>query len=103
MARFLIETAAALGHVMPTMPIARKLVKRGHEIVWITGRNYKDKIESTGARFEPLRGEVDPGEMKCYDFFPQLKKLTGLAQIKWYLKHIDLDPCPSQIESINGI
>ena len=103
MARFLVKTDAAVGHVMPTIPITRKLVERGHEIIWITGRNYKEKVESTGARFQPLQEEIDPGEMEWYDFCPQLKKLKGLAQIKWYLKHLDLDPCSLQIEIINKI
>lgn len=103
MARFLMKTDAAVGHVMPTIPIARKLVERGHEVVWITGRKYKEKVESTGARFQPLPEEIDPGDMEWYDFYPQLKKLKGLAQIKWYLKHVDLDPCSLQVESIKKI
>ena len=64
MARFLIKTDAAIGNVMPTMPIARMLVEREHEVVWITGRKYKEKVETTGARFHPLPQEIDPGEME---------------------------------------
>ena len=103
MARFLIMTDMAVGHVMPTMPIAKKLVERGHEVVWITGRKYKEKVESTGARFHPLPKEIDLGEMEYYDFYPEVKELKGLAQIKWYVKHVDLDPCARKIETINTI
>jgi len=98
-----MKTDAAVGHVIPTMPIARKLVERGHEVVWITGRKYKEKVETTGARFHPLPKESDPGEMEYYDFYPKVKELKGLAQIKWYLKHVDLDPCSREIETINKI
>jgi hypothetical protein len=41
--------------------------------------------------------------MEYYDFYPEVKKLKGLAQIKWYLKHVDLDPCLREIETINKI
>jgi len=85
------------------MPIARKLVERGHEVVWITGRMYREKVETTGARFHPLPKEIDPGEMEIYEFYPQMKKLKGLAQIKWIIKHIYLDACVLVIDTIDSI
>jgi UDP:flavonoid glycosyltransferase YjiC (YdhE family) len=33
MARFLIGTIPVVGHVSPAVPIARELVKRGHEVL----------------------------------------------------------------------
>ena len=84
MARFLITTGAVLGHVTPSMPIARKLVERRHEVVWITGRMYRERVETTGARFHPCPKEIDPGEMELYEFRPRLKELKGLPQIRWY-------------------
>ena len=59
MARFLLLTGAAAGHVNPVMQIARKLIERGHEVVWITGRRYQQKVEATGARFHPFPGEIE--------------------------------------------
>jgi len=103
MARFLITTDPSVGHVTPCTPIARKLVERGHEVVWITGRQYKDKVEATGARFHPLPKEIDPGEMEIYDFYPEMKERKGLAQIKWIMKHILLDACVPLIESIDTV
>ncbi|MFH1882906.1 MAG: glycosyltransferase [Planctomycetota bacterium] len=103
MARFLIMTGAALGHVTPCMPIARKLVERGHEVLWITGRRYKEKVEATGARFHPLPKESDPNGMEIYDFHPELKQLKGVAQIKWWVKHVFLDACAREIEAIETV
>ncbi|MGH8001340.1 MAG: glycosyltransferase [Brasilonema sp.] len=59
MARFLIGTIAATGHVNPALPIARKLVERGHEVWWYTGIGFKDKIEATGAHHVPIRTGID--------------------------------------------
>jgi MGT family glycosyltransferase len=96
-------TAAAVGHITPSIPIVRKLVERGHEVVWITGRQYREKVETTGARFRPCPEELDPGEMEWYEFRPILKELKGLAQIGWYIKHVFLDSCLRTIESIDAV
>lgn len=103
MARFLINTGPYPGHIAPSTPIVRKLIERDHEVVWITGRMYKEKVEATGARFHPLPKESDPNGMEVYDFYPELKKLKGLAQIKYWIKHIMLDSCSRDIEAFDTV
>jgi UDP:flavonoid glycosyltransferase YjiC (YdhE family) len=100
MARFLITTGPYPGHIAPSIPIVQKLVEGGHEIVWITGREYKEKVESTGARFHPLPKESDPDGMEIYDWHTELKKLTRLAQIKYWVKHIFLDSCARDMQTV---
>jgi MGT family glycosyltransferase len=96
-------TGAVPGHVTPCAPIARRLVDRGHEVLWITGRHYQEDVEATGAQFHPYPEELDPGAMEIYDFYPELKALKGLAQVKYWIKHVFLDGCPSVIESIDRV
>jgi len=103
MTRFLIMTGPYPGHFAPSMPIVRRLVECGHEVVWITGRQFKGKVETAGARFHPLPKESDPNEMETYDFYPELKKLKGLAQIKYWIKHIMLDACSRDIKAIDTV
>jgi len=103
MARFIIMTGPYPGHIAPTIPIARKLVDREHEVVWITGRTYRDKVETIGAKFHPLPDENDPDGMEVYDWHPTLKKLKGIAQIKYWIKHIMLDACKRDIEAIDKV
>lgn len=103
MARFLVMTVPYPGHLAPSIPIIQKLTKRRHDVVWITGREYKEKIEATGARFHPLPKESDPNGMEIYDWHPELKKLTGLAQIKYWLKHVVLDACIQEIDTIEAV
>jgi MGT family glycosyltransferase len=103
MARFLIMTVPYPGHLAPSIPIVRKLIERRHEVVWITGREYKEKIEATGARFHPLPKESDPNGMEVYDFHPKLKELKGLAQIKFWLKNVCIDACFRDIKVIDTI
>lgn len=65
----------------------------------LTGRVFKDQVESLGADFIPLPAQWDAGNQDVYDFFPALKSLTGLAQIKFYIKHIMY----AQIPDILGV
>jgi UDP:flavonoid glycosyltransferase YjiC (YdhE family) len=103
MARFLMMTGPYPGHVAPCLLIARKLVERNHQLVWITGCRYQEEVESTGARFYPLPEEIDPKGMEIYEFYPELKRLKGLAQIKWWIKHVFLDGALREIEALNAV
>jgi UDP:flavonoid glycosyltransferase YjiC (YdhE family) len=51
MARFLLSTMPALGHVNPFVPVAAELAMRGHEVAWHSGPRFRAVIEATGARF----------------------------------------------------
>lgn len=39
------------GHVNPTLPLAKELVKRGHLVTYVNAEEFRDKIERTGAKF----------------------------------------------------
>ncbi len=66
MARFLVATMAVPGHAAPMAPVVRKLVERGHEVVWYGSRFFQPKIEATGARFAPITSTLDYGDSEQY-------------------------------------
>ncbi len=103
MAKFLMMTGPFFGHVAPALPIARKLTEQEHEVTWITGRQYAARVEATGARFRPLPEESDPNGMEVYAFYPELGRLKGLAQVRYYLKHVFLDACAREMETIRSV
>jgi MGT family glycosyltransferase len=55
MAKFLISTMPAIGHVNPFLLTAAKLVERGHEVRWHTGPDFAEKVKATGAKFIPMK------------------------------------------------
>jgi UDP:flavonoid glycosyltransferase YjiC (YdhE family) len=59
MAKFLISTMPATGHVTPALPLAAELCRRGHEVVWHTGEEFSSAVARTGARFTPLMHTPD--------------------------------------------
>jgi UDP:flavonoid glycosyltransferase YjiC (YdhE family) len=58
-ARFLIATQPITGHVLPALPLARELVRRGRETRWYYGQKFGDAIVATGARFVPYDAAYD--------------------------------------------
>jgi UDP:flavonoid glycosyltransferase YjiC (YdhE family) len=61
MARFFIVTFPLAGHVNPALPIVEKLIEHKHEVLWITGRLFKERVVALGAQYLPLPQELDPG------------------------------------------
>jgi len=103
MAKFLMMTGPYAGHIAPCAPIVKKLVEGGHQVAWITGRQYRHRVETTGAVFYPLPAEIDPGGKEIYEFFPELGKKKGIAQMKWFIKHVLFDACEREIETTDSV
>ena len=102
MAHFLLGTATVPGHVNPVLPIARELTGRGHEVVWFSGRGFRERIEATGAEFHPWPPEVDSTVGDFYELHPEWKELEGLAAAKNVLR-TSLEYIPAQIEAIDAV
>lgn len=50
-AKILMINVPYSGHMNPTLPLAKELVKRGHEVAYINAPEWRNKIEATGATF----------------------------------------------------
>ena len=94
MARFLLATVPSTGHLLPVLPIARRLVSRGHEVAWITGGAFAERVAQTGARFFAWPPAIDLSLTHVYDLYPELEQLERFARAKFYLKQIFLGTCP---------
>lgn len=88
MAHILMATISIPGHTNPGLPLAKELVRRGHEVSWYTSPRFEAKIKATGARFEPLREGFDLDERQLDTQFPERRKLKGMAAAKWELNLI---------------
>jgi UDP:flavonoid glycosyltransferase YjiC (YdhE family) len=49
--KVLIATMPFTGHINPFQRVAAELVRRGHEVLWLTGEDFREKVEITGATF----------------------------------------------------
>ncbi len=66
MARFLIYTSPARGHLYPAVPIARELKDRGHETVLYGLAGEVERVRSLGIETWPLSPEVEGIELDDY-------------------------------------
>ena len=105
MARFLIGTIPAVGHVNPALPIARKLVERGHEVWWYTGEEFQSNVEATGARYVPIVNAFDPSDPKKMpeSVLEKRKTLQGIAKVKFEFKHFIVDGAVGQVKDYTDI
>ena len=101
--RILICSTPLPGHVNPALPIARELVARGHDVRWYAGAMHKAAIERTGAVFEPIVDATDPLDRTPDELYPDRVGLTGLAGVKFDLKHLFLDEIPGQLSDVRRI
>lgn len=100
-AKYMVATVPAAGHTHPVVRVVRELVARGHEVSWLTGSGFRDLVESTGARFEPLQETHDPVHGASFvQRFPGRSGLSGLAGIEFDLKHVFLDEIPGQVADL---
>jgi MGT family glycosyltransferase len=91
------------GHFNPFVPIINKFVEQGYQVVCMTGSNFKERVEKTGATFHNIPTKWDPEDKDIIDIFPELNKRSGLSQIKYYLKHILFDQVPEVLNALKKI
>lgn len=103
MARILVGSVPATGHINPLVPVVRALCARGHEVRWCTGVKHRAKVESSGARFVAWTHARDYDEAQLEREFPGRAHLRGLAQLKFDMKHVFIDNAPGQMRDLKDI
>src|SRR5687768_13869071 len=87
--RYLFAPIPVTGHVNPGLPIARELVRRGHDVRWYSTVRFKRAIETIGARWVPLRQAI-PIDEENFDMWPD-RPAEGIAQLQHDLKNIFIE------------
>ena len=50
-----IVSIRLMGHVLPTLPFVKELVKRGVRVTYFTTEDFRELVNPTGAKFIPVR------------------------------------------------
>lgn len=87
--RYLFAPIPVTGHVNPGLPIARELVRRGHDVRWYSTLRFKRAIEGVGARWVPLRQAI-PLDEENFDMWPD-RPAEGIAQLRYDLKNLFIE------------
>ncbi|GGO25177.1 glycosyltransferase [Deinococcus humi] len=86
--RILIASQPITGHVLPLLPIARELVRRGHALSWYTGSGYAAQVEAVGAEFLPFVHARDFDDADLGATFPERNRHRGLRQLQHDVQQI---------------
>ena len=98
-----MATQPITGHVLPALPLARELARRGHETRWYCGKKFGDAIEATGARFVPYDAAYDYDDSDYDAAFPGRARLSGLQQIRFDFVNLFVNQLAPQHRDINRI
>jgi UDP:flavonoid glycosyltransferase YjiC (YdhE family) len=83
------------GHVNPTLPVARELVRRGHRVRYFTSRELAGRVAATGAEPVVYRPAVGPDVMRPPRSLTALARETvalGEALLPDVLRSLRADP-----------
>lgn len=103
MARILLATQAATGHVRPVTSVARRLVRRGHEVRWYTDPEFKSQVTATGARFcAPSSGAFLRMD-RLDESFPELVGMSQPARASWFIENVFVAPALDQYRDLTAV
>ncbi|HKS25733.1 MAG TPA: glycosyltransferase [Thermoanaerobaculia bacterium] len=98
MAKILFAVFPVTGHINPGLPIARELVRRGHDVRWYTTPRFRAAVEATGARVVPYRRATAIDETRFDELVGRPK--GGIRQLQWDVEKIFIDPTAAQYADI---
>jgi MGT family glycosyltransferase len=97
----LFASTPATGHINPLLAIVHMLRAEGHEITFLTGSVFRDRIENSGANFASLQGAADVDGRNLLSVAPELKDIPpGLQWFQVAIERFFLDRLPAQHESL---
>lgn len=102
MAKILVGSMPAVGHVGPLVPLVRKLVERGHEVRWYTSSTFRDRVESSGACYLPMIRAEERDADRLNEIFPERRNMSGLSQVRFDIKHFFGDPVVGHVRDIQN-
>lgn len=102
MSRYLITCTPAHGHVVPLLQIARHLLSRGHDVSFLTSSRYAERVQAAGARFLPLPVDADVDLDDADGAFPDRRRLTGPAALRFDMSNLFVRPGAAQLAAVRA-
>jgi UDP:flavonoid glycosyltransferase YjiC (YdhE family) len=100
--KILVTSSPFQGHVTPLLSAATELVARGHNVRFMTGSRFRERIESRGIEFVPLPTLVDFDDRNIEATFPHRAELRGIRQLRFDVGEVFLAAAPTQRAQIDA-
>ncbi len=101
--RYLLCTTPALGHTVPLLALARRLVDQGDEVAFYTTPHYEERVEETGAEFLPFEQAFDAHDLMVVNPQREASSKRGVGGVKDDLRRIFVGPIPGQARDLATI
>ena len=103
MATFLFASVAIEAHTTNPLPIAARLVERGHTVLWYSGKAFHDRIAAVGAVPMPYVDALDFSGGDLFDFFPEFVGQAGPKMIGKAFADIFVGHAPQRVADLRRI
>ncbi|WP_152363045.1 glycosyltransferase [Microlunatus speluncae] len=103
MSTFVFASIPVQAHTTNPMPIAARLVRRGHTVLWYAGRAFHDRIAGTGAEPVAFTDQPDYGGQSVDEAFPEFQGKSGPAMIGQGFEKIFVGHAPQRVADLRRI
>lgn len=99
--KILFPSLPATGHLNPLLALTRVLLAEGHEVAVLSGSAFRDRIESTGAKFFALPAGADFDLRDIHSVAPELKGIPpGFEWMRIAAQRFFVDAIPPQYHGL---
>ena len=99
--KILVASTPATGHLNPLLAITRVLLADGHEIAFLTGSAFRDRVEASGAKFVSLPAGADFDLLAIDSVAPELKDIPpGFEWFRVALERFFVNALPAQHQGL---
>jgi MGT family glycosyltransferase len=99
--KILVPSLPATGHLNPLLAISRMLLAEGHDVAFLTGSAFRDRIESSGAKFFALPSSADFDPQNIFAVAPELKSIPpGLEWFRVASERLFVDTLAAQHQGL---
>jgi MGT family glycosyltransferase len=101
MSNILVASTPLLGHVAPMLLAAKFLQQQGHQVSFLTGEVFRERVETSGLSFLPLSGRANYDWRNLHQMFTEEEAAAvGLDAHIIHLKRFFADSIHDQYSSL---
>lgn len=103
MPRIVVATTSQTGHVLPVLSLLSPLRDAGHDLTFVTGSRWADRLRREGIRHVPLQGKADYDAADVNVTFPARKHVAvGPELLDYDLRTLFIEPMADQARTVQA-
>ncbi|HST85768.1 MAG TPA: hypothetical protein VLL08_28790, partial [Kineosporiaceae bacterium] len=104
MSKVIVAATPLAGHTSPMIQITEALVAAGHDVTFLGGERFTDRVKTAGAQMVSLTGAADYDDRRLNEFFPDRASLPpGPPQLNADIAQVFGNPIPQQHTQLQSL